>query len=704
MSKLAKVLQAAAGNTPAGDLAAAIDFDGTNDYLSRSSDMTGNADGKTFTISAWGYRTAFGTHFIYQASTDRFNLYGKSNGNFELAALNSSGSFVLEMIIGGVSDAPLMPLNTWTHILISVDLTNTSNRYVYVNDVAYAGSLTYNTYVNDNIDFTRTAHSVGSSTSGGQKWKGRLSNVFLDYTYRDLSVTNNRRLFITEDGKPADGQAGLSPIMYMPLDDPEDIGYNAGTGGDFTVNGVMARSGRGPNQDNCVASYFDGTNDYLNKTSISIPASKTYTLSFNVSRPVVGNNYCIWAGESASVSFYFNSYNGGFFFQNSSGANVLTVSVQDVLAPTVVNRTTHVDLSFDLTDSNKRHLFIDGVDKTSSVNWSTYTNDNVRTINNLTVNAWNADPNINPIFIGEYYLNNTYTNLATSNPFWDSTANRPNSVRKVIEDTGVTPLVALPIMGSDAGNNLGTVGDFTVNSGPYPGARGASEFLARSANLSSSSAYLSRSAALTGSSAGKTLTIVIAVKPTVLNDSHAFFAIDNGTAAALQIGMKQSSGYLDFAGGDSNTFKISTTTVIPLNQWSIIMAAVDLTNTAKRKIFINGTELSPSWNDYNNTNLDLNSSNVNIGKRPSTNNYRGNVGFLYYTQDYIDFSQESNRLKFVDGLGYPRDLTQQIEDGDIPTPLVYMKFDDTSALGTNSGTGGDFTINGTVTSGADVSV
>ena len=65
---LAKALQAAAGNTPAGDLAAAIDFDGTNDYLSRSSDMTGNADGKTFTFSAWIYETS-GNSKIYQAGS-----------------------------------------------------------------------------------------------------------------------------------------------------------------------------------------------------------------------------------------------------------------------------------------------------------------------------------------------------------------------------------------------------------------------------------------------------------------------------------------------------------------------------------------------------------------------------------------------------------------------------------------------------------
>jgi hypothetical protein len=56
----------------------------------------------------------------------------------------------------------------------------------------------------------------------------------------------------------------------------------------------------------------------------------------------------------------------------------------------------------------------------------------------------------------------------------------------------------------------------------------------------------------------------------------------------------------------------------------------------------------------------------------------------------------------VDALGYPVDLQPAIDAGDIPTPLIHMKFDDTSALGTNSGSGGDFTVNGTVTAGADV--
>jgi len=42
--------------------AEAVDFDGTNDYLRRTSDLTGNTDGKTFTFSFWS-RISAGIHF-----------------------------------------------------------------------------------------------------------------------------------------------------------------------------------------------------------------------------------------------------------------------------------------------------------------------------------------------------------------------------------------------------------------------------------------------------------------------------------------------------------------------------------------------------------------------------------------------------------------------------------------------------------------
>ena len=169
MSKLAKALQSAAGNAGgAEDLAAAIDFDGTNDYLSRSSDLTGNADGKTFTFSAWIYETS-GNSKIYHidngSGSTRFQIAFDGTGassKLEITGTNASGTTVLNID----SLAGNLALNTWQHILVSIDLTNSSNRHIYINGVSQ--TVTWNTYSNDNIDFTSASYlSVGAALYSG---------------------------------------------------------------------------------------------------------------------------------------------------------------------------------------------------------------------------------------------------------------------------------------------------------------------------------------------------------------------------------------------------------------------------------------------------------------------------------------------------------------------------------------------------------
>ena len=210
------------------------EFDGVNDFLSRSSDLTGNADGKTFTLSCWVYRTGevtnraiypiqFGGYFLLEFGT---------GGQMELAGANTSGSTILSATLG----ANTIPLKIWTNVIISVDLANTSNRHVYINDVAY--SPTWLTYSNQDIDFTRPASYINSN-SVGSFGSARHAHIYLDYTYRDLSVTSNRRYFIDANGGSTSPStlSALNPIIYLPMTNGYSIGQNLGTGGDYTVNG-----------------------------------------------------------------------------------------------------------------------------------------------------------------------------------------------------------------------------------------------------------------------------------------------------------------------------------------------------------------------------------------------------------------------------------------------------------------------------------
>jgi len=703
------VVQAAAGvGGGAGELANAIDFDGTSDYLSKFFTAgTFGASSKTFTFSAWFYWNGSDSDTIFQTPTFVVS-YNVPAGN----VLTFSGYSDTYSTILGWDSVTTISKNSWNHVLISIDLNNSSNRYVYINDVLVSGN--YNSYVNSAIGFSQAGTATVSSSSA--PWAGRLSNVFLDTTYRDLSVVANRRLFITDDLKPADGQADLNPIIYLPLDDPEDIGNNAGTNGDFTVNGVMARSGRGPNQDNCVASYFDGSSDNLYRAGNYGADSKTLTISFCYSSTTANKQLFNSEIASGDDNIYVLTTSGtgglqiGTLLNNASNYAV----VVNIPSTVVTHNSTHaISVSFDSSDTSKRHVFVDGVDKTASVTWNYY---NLNSFVGFSATSrtrlgagWSSGSNsFHQGNLGEFYLSKDYTDLASDNPFWDSDLNKPIPIRKVLADTGNTPLIAMPIEASNAGLNLGTSGNFTVNSGPYTGARGASEFLARSAKFNGTDTHLSRTDNV-GFASSKMITVVLALKKVNTTNKYLFKFFANGptyetfefkdVGGDIGITIQKGDGSEVLSGQTDSSF-------VTANNWHILLFSVDTTSTSKRHFYLDGAIPSTvNWRTYANTAAQLNNIYIaDIGADEGGDLYSGDLSNLYIVQDYIDFSQEANRLKFVDGLGYPRDLTQQIEDGDIPTPLVYMKFDDTSALGTNSGTGGDFTINGTVTSGADVSV
>ena len=88
--------------------------------------------------------------------------------------------------------------------------------------------------------------------------------------------------------------------------------------------------------------------------------------------------------------------------------------------------------------------------------------------------------------------------------FYDTTLNKPKSLGgDGSTPTGSSPIVYLPLNGNNAGKNKGTGGDFTVNSGPFTGARGPSEFWGESAQFNGSSQYLQKSGSLSGASDGK---------------------------------------------------------------------------------------------------------------------------------------------------------------------------------------------------------
>jgi len=680
----------------------AVSFDSGSDFIVRESDLTGNSNGKTFTVSFW----------FYLADTNVIPLSFQGEGmsiditptRIKVSTKDSSGNNAAEF-----TRTTAVPKFTWCHVVVSADLTNSSNRYVCLNDEVLSTS--WNAYNNVDIGFSGASWiKVGRRFYQHTSYKSRMAHVFLDYTYRDLSVTSNRRLFITADGKPSD-TIPSSPILYLPMKDAATAGVNSGTGGNFNIYGVLATAERGPNQDNCVASTFDGSNDYLNKTNgNSLSNSKTITCAFTF-MPLAGNN--------TSDIIIFDDYNVGGggaqgFVQLLSGNRIrasfeLTgtglagrVQTQALLTFGVQYA---VAISFDTANSNKTKIYINGVLQDLYENTM---NNIVCEIDMNYVNIGRNRRNASNFVkgqLGELYFHNTWTDLATENPFWDSDTNRPNSLRKVIADTGVTPAIAMPLIGNDAGNNLGSGGDFTVNSGPYTGARGGSEFRARGAKGNGSTGYLSRAGV--GMSNSKTVSGLICFNIPANSGFDYLFATrqSSGYLPYFKIMYNASSIYLDGANTDeSRIFQMNFG--YSANTSYVLLFTIDMADSNKSYVSLNGT-VSANYTTYTNAEFGFSEAGeTSIMSLGNGSHSSANINSFYLTTNYIDFTQEANRNKFVSQLGYPKDLTQQIEDGDIPNPNIYMKFDDTdvwgiAALGTNSGSGGNFTVNGTVTAGAD---
>ena len=704
------------GTTPVSGevLPEAVSFDGATDKLRKASDLTGNADGKMLTFSTWFYSDGSTTNTRQVIIIGSFVVNLPTDGSLHLRGYSSGGygagpAFYVNWLTN------FIPQNQWNHLLVSIDVTgaNTAKRHVYLNDVnintTAAGLDVWDSWNDRLIEFTKSSfHYIGGIASNTQNIKGRLAHVFLDYTYRDLSTTSNRRLFIDADGKPS-STIPSSPILYLPMTDAATAGSNSGTGGDFTVNGVLATAERGPNQDNCSASVFDGANDYLNKAITTSSNNKTMTFSCILNTASVDNDDILFSafdGTYTTVECSLSSGNRSIYFnvRNSSGVQVLKAG-WSIDWEEVQNRNNHICISFDLSDTSKRHLYVNGVEAAGA--YYAYIDSVIPSSLTTYVGRYTAANKYLLGTIGEVYLDDSYTDLATSNPFWDSDTNRPNSVRKVIEDTGVTPLIALPIIGNDAGNNLGSGGDFTVNSGPYTGARGGSEFWSRSANLGDTSTAKTFKKNLGIST--KILTIVFASKPTAASMKYICSTPAGAPYTWFMINTV-GTNFITIEGQNSTRKVLDSTTASSgsqvNNEWNINFISFDLSDTSKRIHWLQNSavnnEVPRNYGTYIDDVINLSSNDFVIGENEREGaHFSGDFGFTYVSTTFIDFSQEANRNKFVDQLGYPRDLTQQIEDGDIPNPLIYMKFDDTAALGTNSGTAGNLTVTGAPAAGSD---
>ena len=216
-------------------------FDGTNDYLTRGADLTGNADGKTG-ILALRIRINAGDGVLGYVTfaNGGFFLVSKNAANeIEVSGFNTAAAQILRVRSSGNT---LEVVDGYVNIICSWDLAATTVQ-LYLNDVSDANTIIA---TNDTIDYTRTAWGIMARNTGANKVTGDLTFYYLNTAeYLDISVEANRRKFFDASGNPVldvagDGSSatGTAPILYLAgtYDQWEN---NKGMGGGMTVTGAL---------------------------------------------------------------------------------------------------------------------------------------------------------------------------------------------------------------------------------------------------------------------------------------------------------------------------------------------------------------------------------------------------------------------------------------------------------------------------------
>ena len=171
---------------------------------------------KTITFSAWVNVDDFSNRkAIFNLRTNRAPILFVVNTSGTVRFLSTGGESNQTVIDATTSSAVITSSNTWYHIVGSFDMSNTSNRAIYIDGSSVA--VTYSTYADTNFNLN-VAFNAGignnaeNSSSGESGFK--FSQIWIDNSYIDLS-TNISKFY--NAGPVEMGASGTSSGLDQPL-------------------------------------------------------------------------------------------------------------------------------------------------------------------------------------------------------------------------------------------------------------------------------------------------------------------------------------------------------------------------------------------------------------------------------------------------------------------------------------------------------
>ena len=236
----------------------------------------------------------------------------------------------------------------------------------------------------------------------------------------------------------------------------------------------------------------------------------------------------------------------------------------------------------------------------------------------------------------------------------------------------------------------------------------SAEYFIDSADFDGTNDYLT-SGALTGAADSKLLTVVFWIRVDTWTEFARMHSNSGGGASYIRLVTSSNNGiqlYFENPAGSSTTMNIRTATsfAMAINTWYCVMASVDMADTAKRHLYVGDTDRL-SVTSYTDSLLDFTKTTWSWGGHvDGSAKIDAQIADLWFAPgQYIDFSVEANRRKFFSSTGKPVDLGAS---GSTPTgvaPIVFhhiLAGEAPANFALNRGTGGNFTVNGTLTAGS----
>ena len=229
-----------------------------------------------------------------------------------------------------------------------------------------------------------------------------------------------------------------------------------------------------------------------------------------------------------------------------------------------------------------------------------------------------------------------------------------------------------------------------------------------SANFDGTNDYMTRGAGLTGAADSKSGICSFWIKAGSVQGVILFGTSTLGSGITrVAISLVSGTLYIEgFNAAGTEILQISNSVSLTTGVWYHILASWNLLTAGTGRLYINDVS-NYTETIYTNDTIDYTLADWVVGAYPDAGNKTNSdiAEFYFAPGQYLDFATESNRRKFI--TADLKGITLG-DGGATPTgtqPLIYqrrMVDAAASTFATNKGTGGNFTVTGALTNGANV--